>query len=240
MDELEFRRRLFSDPTAVDTELQRAIQQDPAKQQLQQELLQLDTQLQQAMQVAVPQDLAERLMLNQQLAGFRQQKRRRQWTYGIAAAVALTAGLVQLRFELVYFGNDLGSYALAHVYHEASALVSQNEQLPSATVNTLMASFALKLDGFDGQVRYARFCSFRGVRSLHLILDTPDGPVTVFVLPKDHGWQPNQGFADDNFHGQSLALTGADLVLVATKQQQLAPIAGKLQHQFSFNPGLRS
>ncbi|WP_306518942.1 DUF3379 family protein [Rheinheimera sp.] len=240
MDELEFRRRLFSDPKAGTTELQQALQQDEAKKQLQQELLQLDTQLLQAMQVGVPHELADRLMFNQQLAGFRQQKRRRQWTYGIAAAVALTAGLVQLRFEFVHFGNDLGSYALAHVYHEASALVSLNEQLPMATVNALMADFAGKLDGFDGQVHYARFCNFRGVRALHLILKTQDGPVTVFVLPKDHGWQPNQGFADDNFHGQSLALAGADLVLVAAKQQQLTPLADKLQQQFSFNPGQRS
>ena len=59
-------------------------------------------------------------------------------------------------------------------------------------VNALLASFDGKLSGFEQQIRYARFCNFRGVRSLHLVLDTKDGPVTVFVLPKDHGWPANR------------------------------------------------
>lgn len=234
MDELEFRRRLFSDPSAGDTTLKQSLQQDSAKAELQQELLQLDAALHKALYIEVPDDLQARLLLQQQVSSYRQQRRRKQWLYGIAASVALTLGLVQLRFEPLHFGQDLGSYALAHVYHEASALLDHNQQLPLAEVNQLMTSFAGKLEQFDGKVRYARFCHFRGVRSLHLILDSKEGTVTVFVLPKDHGWQNTGTFTDDNFHGQSLALAGADLVLVAARQQLLAPLVDQVQQQFSF------
>ncbi len=234
MDELEFRRRIFSDPSATDPALLQSVKNDSAKAQLQQELLQLDETLHQALNIAVPDDLQARLLLQQQVASYRQQRLRKQWLYGVAASVALVLGLVQLRFEPLHFGQDLGSYALAHVYHEASALLSHNTQMPLTEVNQLMASFAGRLQDFDGKVRYARFCHFRGVRSLHLILDSNEGTVTVFVLPKDHGWQNTGAFADDNFHGQSLSLAGADLVLVAARQQQLEPLAGKIQQQFSF------
>lgn len=234
MDELEFRRRLFSDPQSTDAELQQALKTDGARQQLQQELLQQDKQIKQVLQFEVPEDLAGRLLFNQQLDAYRQKRQRRRWAYGLAASVALALGMVQLRFEPLHLPTDLGGYALAHVYHEASALVGKSSQLPLSQVNALLASFDGKLAGFEQQVRYARFCSFRGVRSLHLILDTQDGPVTVFVLPKDHGWPANQAFADDNFHGQSLMMTKADLVLVAAKDQQLQDIAGKLQQQLSF------
>ncbi len=234
MDELEFRRRLFSDPQASDTELQQALLTDSDRQQMQQELLQQDRQIKQALQIAVPEDLAERLLLTQQLLAYRQSRSRRHLYYGLAASLALALGLVQLKFEPLYLPTDLGGYALAHVYHEASALVGKSAQLPLSQVNALLASFDSKLTGFEQEVRYARFCNFRGVRSLHLILDTKDGPVTVFVLPKDHGWAANIAFADNNFHGQSLAMAKADLVLVAAKEQQLADIAGKLQQQLSF------
>lgn len=233
MDELEFRRRLFSDPQSTDAALQQALKTDNDMQQLQQELLQQDKQIKQALQIDVPEDLASRLLFNQQLESYRQ-KRQRRWIYGLAASVALALGLVQLRFEPLYLPTDLGGYALAHVYHEASALVGQSSRLPLSQVNALLASFDGKLSGFEQQVRYARFCNFRGVRSLHLILDTKDGPVTVFVLPKDHGWPGNQTFADGNFHGQSLVMSKADLVLVAAKDQQLQDFAGKLQQHLSF------
>lgn len=234
MDELEFRRRLFSDPSATDPALQQSVKNDSTKAELRQELLKLDETLQQALHIAVPDDLQARLLLQQQVTKFRQQRQRKQWLYGIAATVALALGLVQLRFEPLHFAQDLGSYALAHVYHEASALLNHNAQMPLAEVNQLMASFAGRLEGFDGKVRYARFCHFRGVRSLHLILDSKEGTVTVFVLPKDHGWQNTGAFTDDNFHGQSLALAGADLVLVAARQQLLAPLVDRVQQQFSF------
>lgn len=234
MDELELRRRLFSDPQSTDAALRQALKAAPDMQQFQQELLQQDLQIKQALQCDVPEDLAGRLLFNQQLQSYRQKKQQR-WVYGLAAGVALALGLVQLRFEPLHFPTDLGGYALAHVYHEASALVGKSSQLPLSQVNALLASFDGKLSGFEQQIRYARFCSFRGVRSLHLVLDTKDGPVTVFVLPKDHGWPANQTFADDNFHGQSLMMNKADLVLVAAKDQQLQEIAGKLQQQLSFN-----
>jgi hypothetical protein len=233
MDELELRRRLFSDPQSTDAALRQALKAAPDMQQLQQELLQQDLQIKQALQCDVPEDLAGRLLFNQQLQSYRQKKQQR-WVYGLAAGVALALGLVQLRFEPLHFPTDLGGYALAHVYHEASALVGKSSQLPLSQVNALLASFDGKLSGFEQQIRYARFCNFRGVRSLHLVLDTQDGPVTVFVLPKDHGWPTNQTFADDNFHGQSLVMDKADLVLVAAKDQQLQDIAGKLQQQLSF------
>lgn len=234
MDELEFRRRLFSDPQSTDADLRQALKSDNDMQQLQQELLQQDKQIKQALQFDVPADLAGRLLFSQQLDAYRQRRQRRRWVYGLAASVALALGLIQLRFEPLHFPTDLGGYALAHVYHEASALVGKSSQLPLSQVNALLASFEGKLSGFEQQVRYARFCNFRGVRSLHLILDTSDGPVTVFVLPKDHGWPANQAFADDNFHGQSLVMSKADLVLVAARDQQLQDIAGKLQQQLSF------
>lgn len=233
MDELEFRRRLFSDPSAADLALQQGIDSDKAKAQLQLELQQLDAELHKALQIDVPDDLQARLLLMQQVASYRQKRQRNQWRYGIAAAIALALGFVQFRYEPLYFGKDLGSYALAHVYHEASALVNLPQQLPLTDVNTMMASYALQLDGFDGKVRYAQFCHFRGVRSLHLILDSSEGPVTVFVLPKGHQWQNAEPFADDNFHGQSLALASVDLVLVAAKKQSLTPMVNKLPHHFT-------
>ena len=67
MDELEFRRRLFSDPQSTDAELAHALKNDGTRQQLQQELLQQDKLIKQVLQFEVSEDLAGRLLFNQQL-----------------------------------------------------------------------------------------------------------------------------------------------------------------------------
>ena len=83
-------------------------------------------------------------------------------------------------------------------------------------------------------MRFASYCHFQGTRSLHLIFNTEQGPVTVFVLPKNHGLQQHGDFNDAQFHGHNLQLAKADLVLVATKAQPLAGIATTLQQRMQF------
>lgn len=230
MDELEFRRRLLADPQARDPQLQQQLQQSEASQRLQQDLLQMEQQLKQSVQLPVPPDLADRLLLAQGVVHFSErQKHRRRWL-AIAAAV-LCLGLISPRlYQQWVWPDTLAEHSLAHVYHEAAYLVDQNSHLPLTQVNELLSDFHIELMDGSGVVRYARYCDFQGHRSLHLILQTPTGTLTVFVMPPQHGLKGGELFADQNFHGQSMQLGANSLVLVAGKQYALQPFADELQH----------
>ncbi|KOO10925.1 chemotaxis protein, partial [Vibrio xuii] len=65
MDELEFRRRIMSDPKYRDSELTAAIKGSEANSKFADEILDLDNQIAKAMAVDVPVDLADRILFNQ-------------------------------------------------------------------------------------------------------------------------------------------------------------------------------
>lgn len=233
MDELEFRRRLLSNPATTDDEIIRQLAADPDKQRLQHELLLLDQHIKASLAVPVPNDLADRLLLSQGLLQHKKIRQRRFWL-SMAASLVLVAGLVHQRDHLYPWPDDVAGHALAHVYHEAKQLEDHHSRVDLAKVNLLLADLGGQLSAWPGTIRYASFCHFQGTRSLHLIFNTEQGPVTVFVLPKDHGLQQGSDFSDAQFHGHNMQLAKADLVLVAANNQSLSGIATTLQQQLQF------
>lgn len=238
MDELEFRRRLLSNPASQDADLTAQLRQDPTRQQLQQELLQLDQQIAAALSVTVPADLADRLIFRQQLENHRRQPPR--WWLGLAAAVVLGSTALITADHWYPWPMDLADHALAHVYHEDFRLTDTEHSQPLQSANTLLADFGIKLNTWPGAIRYADYCDFQGTRSLHLIMDTPEGPLTVFVLPKAHGWQQRGEFSDLHYHGRSMQLAKADVVLVSNKQMSLQRATTLLQQQLQPQGQFRS
>lgn len=231
MDELEFRRQLLADPQARQPEMQQQLQHDLQRQRYQQELLEMEQKLKQSLQLPVPSDLADRLLLAQGIASFSERKQQRQRWLSLAAAILVIGLLAPALYKQLFWSDQLADHALAHVYHEAAYLLDQSTDLPLTEVNQLLADFNAELMQWPGAVRYARYCDFQGLRSLHLILQTEDGLLTVFVMPPQHALTGGEQFADQNFHGQSLQLGQHALVLVTEKQQALQPFAEELaQH----------
>ena len=94
MDDLEFRRAIYADPKNQDADTILAQQQDPSKKQFAQEICQLDNKIKQALQIPVPDDLANKLILRQTLANHQVQKRKSRVHLALAASVAIVGGLV--------------------------------------------------------------------------------------------------------------------------------------------------
>ena len=149
--------------------------------------------------------------------------------------------------------QTLASHTFAHIYHELDAL-SSTAEVERATVNHMLQDWQLTLADDTAPlviqnqavdqpglmrfgVQYARFCDFAGVRSLHLVFSTPQGPVTVFVLPRKHALDGEYQFADERFHGQRVLLANVraqaatDVVVVGAKSIQLEPIILQIQQQ---------
>lgn len=125
MDELKFRRQAYEDPRNQDPEFLEQMQATPEHQALVSELKRLDAKLSHALKVAVPEDLADKLILRQQLQQHHKQRRQTGFLVAMAASVAFIVGI---SFSLLRLGPvDLAEHALAHVYHEGVALqVDQN------------------------------------------------------------------------------------------------------------------
>jgi hypothetical protein len=222
MDDLQFRRAIYADPNNQDAETIAAQQQDPSKRQFAQDICQLDEKIKQALQVPVPEDLCNKLILRQTLASHQVHKRKSRMHLALAASVAIVGGLMLnfMQFSNAY--NKLGDYALAHVYHEQGSFANSDENKVSlASLNQKMAAFDGKFSQSLGKLLFADYCRFDGMKSLHLVYQGKTSPVTVFVMPKSDQLSFDADFNDEKLFGSSLEFRHSNIIVVADKNVSL-------------------
>jgi hypothetical protein len=233
MDELAFRRHALAEPKSRDPEFLQAIAEAEGRDAFIKELQSLDVRLEQALRVQVPEGLAERLLLRQQLRAHQARKRNTGWLMAMAASVAFIAGI---SFTLLRLAPvDLADHALAHVYHEAKAMRAV-EDISYHELNLQLASFkGLEQDRFTqqpGRVLYTAYCDFQGVRSLHLVMQGEKDKVTLFIVPFEKRMQLRERFADDYYQGLGFQTQEALMILVGEQASDLDEVKRHLQHSF--------
>ncbi|MEO3878253.1 DUF3379 family protein [Rheinheimera fenheensis] len=231
MTNTELRRLLLADPYSQHPALQQALAKDADLRQFAQQLQQQQHALEDALQIPVPPMLAEQLM---QIP--KQQKRRWRWLtpLALAASVALISVLGLNGYHHGYTSN-IGSHALAHVYHEHDYLLSHAQAQPLEEVNLKLADFGANLQEWQDEIIYARYCTFQGVRSLHLAVKTASGYATIFVIPKDTDLKASPHFTDQHYQGLTLAMLNANVVVVSDNPADLQQLPAKLQRKLVFS-----
>jgi hypothetical protein len=222
MDDLQFRRAIYADPNNQNADTIAAQQDDPSKKQFAQDICKLDEKIKQALQVAVPDDLCNKLILRQTLANHQVQKRKTRVHLALAASVAIVGGLMLnfMQFSSAY--SNLGDYALAHVYHEQGSFANNaTNQVSLTSLNQKMAAFDGNFSQPLGKLLFADYCRFDGMKSLHLVYQGKTSPVTVFVVPKNEQLRFSTAFNDQKFFGSSIEFNKSNIIVVADKNESL-------------------
>lgn len=226
MDDLQFRRGIYADPHNRDgtfsPETLADINEDPANLKFSQEIKKLDDKISQALDVPVPDDLVNKLMLRQALASHQQQKRKSRIHLAMAASVALVVGLTInfMQFSSAY--DSLGDYALAHVYHEENYFNNNDEATISlASLNQKMASFDGSFSSSLGKLISADYCRFDSMKSLHLVFQGKTSIVTIFIVPKNDNLSFESNFSDDKLIGRSQRFSKTNIIVVADENEPL-------------------
>ncbi len=189
MDDLEFRRRIMADPKARDPELVAARQANEANAQFADDVLELDIQLEQALKIDVPEDLADRILFSQTT---RSSSSAHQWPrkmLALAASVAFIAGLLigQLQWQNIFVTPahaSLPDMAIAHVQHEQRFVQGIDEQASNVQINAKMQPLAAKLTAdFPYHVYYLNHCGFGQANAVHIVFAGEQGKVTLFLVP---------------------------------------------------------
>jgi len=223
MDDLQYRRSIYADPTCQDADILAAQQADPAKKEFAQELIQLDERLKRAMQVPVPDGLCEKLILRQTLASHQQKKRKSRVHLALAASVAIIAGLTVNYLQFSNSFTNLGDYALAHVYHEKNDFSNDDKnQISLTSLNQKMIAFNGSFEQSLGQLISADYCRFDGMKSLHLVFKGITDTVTVFVVPKNEQLAFNKYFSDSKLQGESIDFKNTNIIVIADKNESLS------------------
>ncbi len=236
MDDLHIRRSILADPKARDEAMIEAIKNDPAKQKFVHEIDALDDKIAQAMNIPVPDDLYNKLILRQTLASHQQQKSKTRVRLAMAASVAFVMGLTVnfMMFSSTY--KNLGDYAIAHVAHEASHFSNTDQaNVTLASLNDKMASFKGSFDSTFGTLIFADYCRFDGSKSLHLVFQGESSPVNVFIVPNDDEIEFNAKFANETLEGRSLNFNHSNVIVVGDKKEPLSQWQERISNNITWS-----
>lgn len=236
MDDLQFRRSILADPHSLEEALNEAIKLDPAKQKFVSDVSKIEDKIAKAMEVPVPDDLYNKLILRQTLASHKQHKRKTKIQYSLAASIALIFGL---SFQFIQFSSayqNIGEQALAHIEHEAGHFSNFTTNAVSLDVlNKKMAAFHGEFKESLGTLISADFCRFDGMKSLHLVFQGKTSPVTVFVVPDTEELAFTANFSTDELIGQSQHFEHTNIIVVGDKNESVQEWQNMINHKLNWN-----
>ncbi|WP_260258906.1 DUF3379 domain-containing protein [Vibrio intestinalis] len=229
MDELEFRRRIMSDPKCRDSDIVDTMRANENNNKFAEDILELDAQIAKAMNVDVPEDLADKILFNQSSRQQNNVVKPNFFKRSMALAASFAAGLM---VSQVNWGNivvpsaqaSLATTAVQHVFDEQPFINNLDEEVSKLQINTKMAPFAHQLgQNFPYHVYYLNHCGFGESNALHMVFKGQHGKVTLFLT--GIASSKVETFADQGLSGVIEPLDDFSLIIVGNDGEDVTNIA---------------
>ncbi|CAM2795573.1 DUF3379 domain-containing protein [Vibrio rarus] len=232
MDDLEFRRRIMSDPKARDEALLQAIAKGDHHAKFADDVLNLDARIEQAMRVEVPDNLADKILFNQSSKKEANPPSLYKRSFAIAASVAFAIGILVGSFNLSpslvpSAHASLADTAIQHVIAEQPFTSTLDEQVKSSQINTKLTPFSYQFsESFPYHVYYLNHCGFGDSNALHMVFQGEKDRVTLFItnVSSDH----SLNFNEQKMSGTVTPIGQASMILVGSEDEDISKIAQRL------------
>ena len=234
MDELSFRRTIYAEPNTTAPNIIQAAKDDPAKQAFWDEVKAMDAQLAQAMNIPIPENFADKLILRRGMDEFSQKRQKRPWYVAIAASVAMVVGI---SYMALFAGNNgLANDVYAHINHEyMNKEIAMSQQLVSQNaINQKMATFNGVLSGEIGEVLSANYCYLVTIKSLQMFIKGKTGFINLFVVEDNNSKELKEDFSADGLVGTSFLLQSAKIIIIGNDREQVSQLQTATQSAFRF------
>ncbi|WP_105903286.1 DUF3379 family protein [Vibrio gangliei] len=237
MDDLEFRRRLLSDPTDDSQDILSELNQSPQRKKYAEGLLDLEHKLENAFKVDVPDDLADKIIFQSTSPKRTVNVSRR--VLALAASVIFTFGLfigqVNWGALLVTPAHaSLETMAMNHVKEEEAFTAYINEANSSQEIQAKLQVYSYQLvSDFPYHIYYLNHCGFSPKHhALHMVFQGKNGRVTAFVSNIEARTQSQ--FEDSGMSGEITPLKQGSLVLVGEKGEDLTALSQQIAPLLTF------
>jgi hypothetical protein len=209
---LEFRRRVGAEPFATDAGIEAHRRECVACARHQDELRAMD-------------GLIRRALAVDPRRGTKAASASRPRLFAIAASLAI--GVAVGLFVLVIAPRQaIAREVVAHVLHEPGTM-DLTAPLPAGELAGVLDPAGLRLRPEVGEVTFAARCVFDGRVVPHLVVRTPEGPVTVFVLAHRSLGKPMR-FDEQGYAGIALPAPRGAIAIVGQGVPSIDGVARKV------------
>lgn len=220
MNCVEFRRQLAIDPNTQAADFVQHRAECPRCAEAHARALVFESSLGRALNVAAPARLVETILFAQTAAERRRRTGlRRASMFAAAAALVVAVGVVGMRVE----AKPLSVQAVEHLHSEEEVL-SLTETVPAVEVIKTFASRGVRLKQVPDDISFVAPCPVGKHRSVHLVMPTAEGPVTVIYVV-DQRVAATEDFDRDGLHGRILPLGNGAVILLAKSSTEFNRIA---------------
>jgi hypothetical protein len=169
-----------------------------------------------ALNIDVPAQLADSILLVQTTAERRRRAslRRRGTFLAIAAALILAVGLIGMRVE----AKPLAQQAVEHLHREVSAF-ALTRPVSADAVTAAFAARGLTVKYVPEGITFVACCPLGERETVHLIMANGDDPISVIYLV-DQRVDSRQDFHRDGLQGRIVPLGHGSLILLAKQSSQ--------------------
>jgi hypothetical protein len=225
---LEVRRVLGAEPQRRETAILAHCKTCAACAAFMQEMLALDSRLNRAMAIPVPEGLEARIVLDASLKHGRH-PRPVIWL-ALAASLLLAVGITAGVWWKASTEMPLTAAVVQHLRNpmEADAMLPGQPLLSKVSlVQGVLDKIGVQLRGGLNDVTYARVCPFRGRLVAHLVVRGRDGPVTILLLPHIHVNKP-ENIDEEGFRGVIEPAGSGSIAIVSNNNSPMQPMAAEL------------
>jgi len=203
----EFKRILNSDPASQDPEYQSARRSDPEFVHAAKVSDAFELNLARASRLPAPVGLADELkaLASSQAASGASLFYR--YRYAMAATVVLAVSAVLLIQQLTPRWDNIEGYVAYHYSHDGNTVLQSAENPNAQDLAEILASFDLEMaQPLAQQVQFVTVCPTPEGMGVHMVLNTPQGLVTVIIMPGQE-IQAAERFAFNDMQASLVALT---------------------------------
>jgi len=220
MNCLELRRAAMLAPRRLDTEALGHAERCPACGAFLGEALELEAQIENALDIPVPHGLQERMVRNALDAP--RVSRRQALAAGLALAATGVGVLLWPRDDaLALAGIDFV------VFEEAQAILDAKYADP-AQLERAATQTGIALPGQLGELRYVGTCPFAGITAHHVVLKTAFGKATLLLLP-GHPLGTRLIASARGLHAAIAPASGGSVAIIADSSRGIARIESILK-----------
>jgi hypothetical protein len=156
----------------------------------------------------------------------------RSWSGWAVAASVVTISI--LAVWALRPNDTLAHDVVAHVEFESKSW-SSKEDLQPADIKETMAQAGVELNMSSDKVMYAHRCMFRGHVVPHLVVSTPQGPVTVMVLRYESVKHP-MNFHEDGMTGVITPAPHGSIAVLMQGNEKIDSVAQQVQQSVRWLP----